>query len=304
MPRVFSLCMMAALTCSCGEASRDTAPANPPAPDSAVQVPASTATASVMVAGPPRRNRFLQLAVTGAGFDPAGPAPPPGLRHYTVGLRGISRSRNDVALEIKPFVFAQNERGCISRPESGASWLTHPLGDTAVFTAAHPTEGQLAFLMPEDTQRVRVLVAPASEDGFAVPAGEDFTPSWPAPLHTIEDGSTLRVLVLPRPARPAALPPPAAGREQVVLDFVIENLKTTQGIEFQTSQQLRLATASGAFVQPAASTMLLGCRLDDGDVIPPGHARRLMVVYDMSPGVPLRLQYRGFEQDEVSVELE
>jgi hypothetical protein len=29
-----------------------------------------------------------------------------------------------------------------------------------------------------------------------------------------------------------------------------------------------------------------------------------MVVYDMPPGVPLRLQYRGFEQDEVSVELE
>jgi hypothetical protein len=160
----------------------------------------------------------------------------------------------------------------------------------------------LAFLVPDDTQKIRVLIAPATGD-LVVPAGEDFTPTWPPAVQTIEDGSTLRVLVLPDPARPAALPPPAAGREQVVLDFVIENLKTTQGIEFQTSQQLRLAGPTGSFVQPSALTKLLGCRLDDGDVIPPGHARRLMVIYDMPAGAPRRLQYRGFETDEVTVDL-
>jgi len=163
--------------------------------------------------------------------------------------------------------------------------------------------GKLAFLVPDDTQRVRVLIAPAGDGALVVPAGEDFAPSWAPPVQTIEDGSRLRVLVLPDPARPAALLPPAAGCEQVVLDFVIENLKATQGIEFTTSQQLRLAGFDGTFVQPLALTKQLGCRLDDGDVIPPAHARRLMVVYDMPAGARRRLQYRGFEVDEISVDL-
>jgi hypothetical protein len=245
------------------------------------------------------------MAVTEAGFDPAGPAAPPGLRYYTVGLRGIGRSRsNEFGLEFQPFVFAQNDRGCISRPLPDAPWLRHPFGRTAVFSVAKPTEGQLAFLVPDDTQRIRVLIAPASGDGLVVPAGEDFTPSWPAPVHTIEDGSTLRVLVLPNPAPSAALAPPAAGREHVVLDFVIENLKSTQGIDFQTSQQLRLAGPAGAFVQPSALTQQFGCRLDDGDVIPPGHLRRFLLVYEMPSGAPRRLQYRGFEVDEANVDLE
>jgi hypothetical protein len=137
-----------------------------------------------------------------------------------------------------------------------------------------------------------------------VPAGEDFTPEWPSPAHTIEDGTTLRVLVLPNPAPSAALTPPPAGREYVVLDFVIENQQTEHGIEFQTSQQLRLVDPAGKFVQQSALTKKFGCRLDDGDLIPPGHARRFMVVYDMPAGVPAKLQYRGFEVDEVTVDLE
>lgn len=29
---------------------------------------------------------------------------------------------------------------------------------------------------------------------FHIPAGEEFTPTWPAPVQSIEDGSTLRVV--------------------------------------------------------------------------------------------------------------
>ena len=89
----------------------------------------------------------------------------------------------------------------------------------------------------------------------------------------------------------------------VVLDFVIENLKSTQGIEFTTSQQLRLVDPQGAFVQLDASTKELGCRLEDGDVIPPGQARRFMASYELPAGAPLRLQYRGFEVEEATVDL-
>jgi hypothetical protein len=60
---------------------------------------------------------------------------------------------------------------------------------------------------------------------------------------------------------------------------------------------------AGRFVQPSPLTTQLGCRLDDGDVIPPGHTRRLQAVYDMPAGEPRRLQYRGFEKEEATVDL-
>lgn len=308
MPRALLLYVFAAFACGCGGPSpdkgREASAASDAPTQSALKAGDGSPSAHTPISGTLRQNRYLKLAVTEAGFAPANHSAPPGLRYYTVGLRGVGRSSgNDFVLEFQKFVFAQNERGCISHPEPNATWLKHPFGETALFSAAEPIEGQLAFLVPDDTQHVRVLIAPASGDGFAVPAGDDFTPTWPTPIQTIEDGSTLRVHVLPSPAQPAALPPPAAGREQVVLDFVIENLKTTQGIEFQTSQQLRLAGLAGSFVQPAALTKQFGCRLDDGDVIPPGHARRFMVVYDTPAGAPRRLQYRGFEVDELSVDL-
>jgi hypothetical protein len=241
--------------------------------------------------------------VTNGGFATGGLAAPAGLRNYTVSLRGRSRSQSDVAIEVKPFVFAQNERGCVSRPIMDAAWLKQPFGNAMVFSGDHPTEGQLAFQVPADTQRIRVLIAPAGAGALIVPVGEDFEPSWPAPIQTIEDGNTLRVLVLPAAAPAPGLAAPVAGRELLVLDYVIENLKSEQGIEFTTSQQLRLVGPAGSFIQPSALTEQIGCRLDDGDVIPPGHARRFQAAYDVPAGTPRRLQYRGFEVDEITFDL-
>jgi hypothetical protein len=151
---------------------------------------------------------------------------------------------------------------------------------------------------------VRLLIAPGGEDGLIVPAGEDFTPSWPRPVQTIDDGTTMRVHVLPLASIPAHIPAPAAGRELIAIDVAIETLKTDQGIEFQASQQLRLAGPAGSFMQPSAAlTKLAGCTLDDNDIVPPGHVRRLMAIFDMPAGSPVRLQYRGFEKEEAIVQI-
>jgi hypothetical protein len=225
------------------------------------------------------------------------------MRYFTVGLRGIALMRAaNVEIPIQPFVFAQNDRGCISHPERNATWLEQPFGESAIFTSDKATRGQLTFLVPDDTEHVRILIAPAGK-GLVVAAGEEFAPTWPEPVGTIEDGSTLRVLILPSPTPAPALPFPQPGFEHVVLDAVVENLNEEQGIEFTTSQQLRLVDPAGKYVQPAAVTKQLGCRLDDFDVVPPGHARRLLVVYEMPAGVPRRLQYRGFEVEETSINL-
>lgn len=310
MLRALLLSAIAAFGCGCGKPAADKSQEKPPTQDSVAAAPIPAVSTSEgdspstlrPLSGEARASKYSELAVTEGGFDPASPAAPPGFGYYTVGLRGRARG-GDFVLQIQPFVFAQNERGCISRPVINAAWLTNPFGDAMVFAAGKPTEGQLAFLVPADTQRIRILIAPAGAGALIVPAGDDFTPEWPAPIQTIEDGSTLRVLMLPAPAPPPVLPPPATGREQVVLDFVIENLTTEHGIEFTTSQQLRLVDQAGAFVQPSAATKQIGCRLDDGDVVPPGHSRRFQVAYDMPAGAQRRLQYRGFEVDEVSVNL-
>lgn len=304
--RAIASCVATTIVCGCGHESHDAneVKSTSPAVSQSVASPLVKSSEVAAITGTLRQNRFLKLMATEAGFvDPTDRTPPLGQRYYTIGLRGSSRSRSDVIIDIRKFVFAQDDRGCISRPEVSASWLSQPFGESAVFSANKLTDGQLAFPVPKDSSRFRVLIAPAEGEGLIVPVGRDFSPSWPTPTTTIEDGSTLRVIVLPEPEHTPALPPVTAEHEYVVLDFVIENLSTEQGIEFTTSQQLRLVDQSGKFVQPSAATQQIGCRLDDGDVVPPGHARRLQVVYDMPPGEPRRLQYRGFEVDEVTVDL-
>jgi hypothetical protein len=263
------------------------------------------------VSGSPRENDILRLQVTEAGFFPASRPASPGRRYYTVALSGTSRSASgqllggskgdDVMIDARKFVFAQNERGCLAQPEFDVTGVPNLFGDSMTFSPSKASEGRLTFLVPDDTEHVRVLIAPAGTDGLEVPAGADFTPAWPTPVHTIDDGSTMRILVLPNAAVPPALPPPAAGREYVVLDVVVQNLNKGQGIEFQPSQQLRLMDPGGKFVMASAATQQIGCHMNDGEVIPPAQARRLVAVYEMPAGVARRLHYRGFEKEEAIV---
>lgn len=312
MRQTIALPVVAILFGGCGDPARDvndksSSAAGAAPPKAAVPaVVAPTQTNKIQaVSGTLRQNNYMKAMVTEAGFvDPPGQKAGSGQRFYAVGLRGTSRSRNSVAIDIGKFIYAQNDNGCISKPELDAPWLDHPFSEIAEFSQSQMTDGQLAFQVPDDTKRVRILIASGDEQTLAIPAGRDFTPSWPTPVATIEDGSTMRVMVLPRPDPPPALPPPAEGYDRVVLDYAVENLNATQGIEFQPSQQLRLRDSSGSFIQASSVTSELGCRLTDGDVIPPGHVRRFMVAYDMPSGAPMKLQYRGFELEEANVDLQ
>jgi len=315
MKVTWPVCALALLSAGCGGSAPSEAVAtaatasSAPTPDQAGS--ASTVVNLPKVSGTPKENDIVRLQVTEAGFFPAARPASPGRRYYTVGLSGTSRSASgqllgaskgdDVMIDVRRFVFAQNERGCLSQPESGVTGVPNLFGDSMTFSAAKPTEGRLTFLVPDDSQRIRILIAPAGSDGLAVPAGAEFTPSWPAPVHTIDDGNTMKILVLPTPAAPVALPPPGPGRELVMLDVVVQSLNKDQGIEFQPSQQLRLMDSAGKFVMASAATQQLGCRMNDGEVIPPGQARRLMAVYEMPSGVARRLHYRGFEKEEAIV---
>jgi hypothetical protein len=253
--------------------------------------------------GSVRQNTVLQLVVTEAGFSQAG-TPPAGTKYYAVGLRGISRSPKDVIdLPLGDVVFLQNDQGCVSQPVRNAEGLSRPFGDLGSFPPTSPNEGQIMFLVPENTRQARVIVAPKMGGSITLPTGPDFTPSWPAPQTTIDDGSLMKVHILPTPARPASLPAPADGREFVVLDVVVDNLNANQGIEFQGTMQLRLMDPGGGFIQPSPLSGQLTCSLGDMGVIPAGNSRRFRYVYDIPAGMPLKLQYRGFEKNEAVVEI-
>ncbi len=253
-------------------------------------------------AGPARQNELMQLALAGAGFS-AESAPRPGLKYYSVALRGRSLlPASIVELQPNQFVFLQTDRGCVATPERNAPGLTRPMGDVGYLPPSSPNETELAFLVPDDTKHTRLLVTPAGKSPLALPSVDDFAVAWPPPRQTIADGSTLRLHVLPNPGLPPHLPSAVPGRELVMLDVVVENLKA-QGVEFQGTMQLRLVDPSGGFIQRSPLSNQLACTLGDAGVIPAGHARRFQYVYDVPSDMPLKLEYRGFEKDAVVVEV-
>ena len=255
--------------------------------------------------GAPRENAVVQLLVSEAGFGPAGRPAPSGRRYFTVALRGTSKSSSDIVrLPLADIVYLQTDRGCVAKPDLSVTPLTRPFGETALFVPAVPNEGQIAFLVPDDTKSARVLITPSGEASLALPAGPDFAPSWPTPVATINDGTTLKLLVLPAAPKPATLPAAPAGRQYVLLDLVAQNLKSDQGIELDGRQAIRLVDAGGRFIAPSPISDQLPCSLGEIGVVPPGNARRFQLLYDIPAGAtPSKVEYRGFERDSVIVDI-
>jgi hypothetical protein len=103
----------------------------------------------------------------------------------------------------------------------------------------------------------------------------------------------LRVLKLPGTAVPSEISLPQPGSERVALDLVVENLRTRAGIDLQAAQQFRLVTPDGKRHEPIAESAKALCRLGRA-VVPAGSSRRFTLVYDVPPGQPLQMEYRGF----------
>lgn len=250
-----------------------------------------------------RQNALIQGALTEARFLPSDTPSPAGQRPYVVGIRGVSRSPTDIVEVPMRFLFAQTDQGCLASPEPDPKGLTRPFGANASFIPTGANEGQLLFYVPAGTRAVRLLVRAQNGGPLDLPAGADFQPSWPAPVRTIADGATARVLVLPTPGPPEGLPAPPNGRAWQLLDVVIENVNPSKGVELQLVQ-LRLVARDGSFTDPSPVSAQVPCRLSAEGVIPAATARRFMLVYDIPPDErPRRLEYRGFEVDAVTVDL-
>ena len=114
---------------------------------------------------------------------------------------------------------------------------------------------------------------------------------------THTDGKVLRVHVVGTTAPPTGLPAPGAGREHLVVDYVVENLTTGTGAELQPEPQFALADGQGTKYEPAPESQQLPCRLTGANVVPAGGWRRFSLLYVVPAGQPLSLKYRGFESE-------
>ena len=59
----------------------------------------------------------------------------------------------------------------------------------------------------------------------------------------------------------------------------------------------------GGFIEPLPASEQMPCRFGEGGVVPPAHARRFTLLYDVPAGMALKLQYRGFEKDDAVIEI-
>ena len=107
--------------------------------------------------GAARSNDLVDLAVTGTSWADAAP-PVPGTKTLVVSLRGMSRQPAIAQIPFGSFSFLQTNQGCVAQPEPRAPQLARPLAPMGAFLPFVPSDGQLAFTVPAETQGATLLV--------------------------------------------------------------------------------------------------------------------------------------------------
>jgi hypothetical protein len=244
--------------------------------------------------GASRTNEFVDLALAGASWSQAA-SPLPGTKTLVVTLRGISRQNAIVDIPFGDFSFLQTDKGCVAQPDIKSPAVTRPLAPMGRFLPFVPSEGQLAFVVPADTQGATLRVRLNGVGPIDLPALGDGSVRMPPVVATHVDGKVLRVHVVGTGAPPAGLSPPREGFEYVSVDYVVENLTAGAGAELQPAPQFALADAKGGKYEPDPASGQLPCRLTGANVVPAGGWRRFSLLYAVPAGQPLTLEYRGFE---------
>jgi hypothetical protein len=243
--------------------------------------------------GAARSNDLVDLAVTGTSWADEAPSLP-GTKTLVVSLRGISRQIAIAQIPFGSFAFLQTNQGCVAQPETRAPQLGRPLAPMGAFLPFVPSEGQLAFTVPADTQGATLLLRLRQGGSIDLPALGDGSASKPRTVATHADGTVLRVHVVGTSTPPEGLVRTRPGFEPLVVDYVVENLKTGVGLDLQPAPQFALADASGAKYPPDRASQQLPCRLTGANTVPAGGWRRFSLLYVVPAGQPLTLQYRGF----------
>jgi hypothetical protein len=256
----------------------------------AAPVPAST------LGGASKSNELVDLAIAGASWSTTAPATP-GSKTLVVTVRGISRQNAIADIPFGDFSFLQTGAGCIAQPERPDQTLARPFSPKGSFIPFIPTEGQLAFVVPVDTQSAALLLRLNQGASLDLPVLGDGSARKPPVATTHDDGKVLRIGIVGASAPPATVSAPRAGLEYVAVDYIVENLTVNTGIDLQPAPQLALADAEGKTYPPDQASQLLPCRLAGRNTVPAAGWRRFSLLYAVPVGQPLSLKYRGFESE-------
>jgi len=245
--------------------------------------------------GPSHANEFVDLTLTGASWA-EGAAKDPGMRTLVLTIKGISLQNAMVDMPFGEFASLQTDQGCIAQPDEQSPAVLRPLAPVGRFIPLAPNEGQLAFTLPAATRGATFVFRASQGKPIEFPVLGDASPQRPATRATVTDGSTLKLhLVGTLSGAPAGVEPPESGREYIVVDYLVENLHATQGLELQPAEQLALVDGAGEHHAPDAASDRLPCRLTGAGVVPAGGWRRFSLLYTVPAGQPLIVEYRGFE---------
>jgi hypothetical protein len=236
---------------------------------------------SSTLGGQSRGNEFVDLAVTGMSWADA---KEPGARTLVATIKGISRQNAMVDMPFGEYAFLQTDEGCIAQPdESPDATVSRSLAPVGRFIPFAPNEGQLAFTVPATTRAATLMFRATQGRPIDLPVLGNTPPQRPAARQTVQDGAVLRVSLVGTGTPPAGLPGPPEGRQYLVVDYVVENLQTGQGVELQADPQFSLVDGAGQTYPADAGSSALPCRLTGAGVVPAGGS--------------LNVKYRGFEAE-------
>jgi hypothetical protein len=263
--------------------------------------------AAAPIAGPVK-NEVLEVSAYGVQqVASLGGKYAPGTDAYAVvqlGCTGKSQgSLVQVALE--DYAYLRDAQGTTFTPAKDVSAPGQFKG-MVQFLPETAQRGALVFQVPAQHGALRLVVnlpgypplelnLPNTSTGGGAPAAVSQAPV----LFTISDGDTLDVQVHGMRAAPnLGDAQPEEGKRFLVLDLSLVS-KVNQGIEFQTSEQLKLLNGEEEILVDTNSMEKLSHPLNENSVVP-AHGRGRFEIAFQAPAdaTKLVLYYRGFNREE------
>jgi hypothetical protein len=226
-------------------------------------------------------------------------------KYAVVQLGGTGKAEGSlVQAELENYAYLRDSQGNTFTPAKDVSapgqfkgmvqFLPGTLQRGSLVFPVPEQHGALTFVLPLPGYPPLELNLPDSATG----SGARLTTATAPTLFTVSDGGTLEVQIHGAHWAPTlGDAQPEGGKRFLVLDLTLVN-KLDQGIEFQTSQQLKLLNGEEEILADTDAMQKLAHPLNEDSVVPAHGRGRFEVAYQVpSNAGKLVLYYRGFNRE-------
>lgn len=225
-------------------------------------------------------------------------SPPSGSRYLLVDFGATSLAAGLAAhLDLDQFAFLVEDGFFIGRPEAALPGLPYQFQGMTRFLPGFTRHGTIAFVVPEQTGRLELLLAAASMD----PLRFVLTPNvaerpQPSPVRTVQDGKVGEVLINSvtfvdhiRDAKASS------GQRYLVLDMTFRNKTADTGMDLDP--QAFTVSARGKEFSRSDATAQLPHPLSEARFVPPQTRVRFEIAFEVPADArTLTMKYQGFEK--------